>query len=90
MGIRKLKPNTPGTRFMSISSFEEITKSTPEKSLTVTLKKSGGRNNLGRVTSRHIGGGHKRKYRIIDFKRNKHGIAAKYFPLNMTQIDRQE
>lgn len=66
---------------MSISSFEEITKSTPEKSLTVTLKKSGGRNNLGRVTSRHIGGGHKRKYRIIDFKRNKHGIAAKVFSI---------
>jgi len=60
MGIRKLKPNTPGTRYQSISTFDEITKSTPEKSLTVALKKSGGRNNLGRLTSRHIGGGHKR------------------------------
>lgn len=81
MGIRKLKPNTPGTRFMSISSFEEITKSTPEKSLTSALKKSGGRNNLGKVTARHRGGGHKRKYRIIDFKRNKFGIPATVFSI---------
>lgn len=81
MGIRKLKPNTPGTRFMSISSFEEVTKTTPEKSLTVALKKSGGRNNLGKVTSRHRGGGHKRKYRIIDFKRDKFGIPAKVFSI---------
>ncbi len=77
MGIRKLKPNTPGTRFMSISTFEEITKTTPEKSLLAPLKKSGGRNNLGRVTSRHRGGGHKRRYRIIDFKRNKFDVPAK-------------
>ena len=81
MGIKKLKPNTPGTRFRSNSTFEEITKSTPEKSLTVILKKSGGRNNLGRVTSRFIGGGHKRRYRIIDFKRDKHGIPAKVFSI---------
>jgi len=81
MGIRKLKPNTPGTRFMSISSFEEITKTTPEKSLTAPLKKSGGRNNLGRMTSRHRGGGHKRKYRIIDFKRNKYDVPAKVFSI---------
>ncbi len=81
MAIRKLKPNTPGTRFMSIAGFEEITKSTPEKSLTVALKKSGGRNNLGRLTSRHRGGGHKRKYRIIDFKRDKAGIPAKVFSI---------
>lgn len=81
MAIRKLKPNTPGTRYMSISSFDEITKSTPEKSLTTSLKKSGGRNNLGRVTSRHRGGGHKRRYRIIDFKRDKHGIPAKVFSI---------
>ncbi len=81
MAIRKLKPNTPGTRFMSISSFDEITKSTPEKSLTASLKKSGGRNNLGRVTSRHRGGGHKRRYRIIDFKRDKHGVPAKVFSI---------
>ncbi len=81
MAIRKLKPNTPGTRFMSISSFEEITKTTPEKSLTAALKKSGGRNNLGRVTSRHRGGGHKQKYRIIDFKRDKKNIPAKVFAI---------
>jgi large subunit ribosomal protein L2 len=81
MAIRKLKPNTPGTRFMSIPSFEEITKSTPEKSLTAAIKKSGGRNNLGRVTSRHRGGGHKRRYRIIDFKRDKNGIPAKVFSI---------
>lgn len=81
MAIRKLKPNTPGTRFMSISSFEEITKTTPEKSLTTAIKKSGGRNNLGRVTSRHRGGGHKRRYRIIDFKRDKKNIAAKVFSI---------
>jgi large subunit ribosomal protein L2 len=77
MSIKKLKPVTPGTRFRTNFTFEEITKSEPEKSLIVSLKKSGGRNNLGRVTSRHRGGGHKRKYRIIDFKRNKIGISAK-------------
>lgn len=71
MALRKLKPVTPATRFYSISSFEEITKDKPEKRLTAPLKKSGGRNNRGRVTSRHRGGGHKRKYRIIDFKRNR-------------------
>ncbi len=81
MGIKKLKPVTPGTRFRSNYTFDEITKSVPEKSLTVALKKSGGRNNLGRITSRHIGGGHKRRYRIIDFKRDKHGIAAKVFSI---------
>jgi large subunit ribosomal protein L2 len=77
MAIRKLKPVTPGTRFRSNSSFDEITKTTPEKSLTVALRKSGGRNNLGKLTSRHIGGGHKRRYRIIDFKRDKHKVPAK-------------
>lgn len=77
MGIRKLRPMTPGTRFFSVSTFEEITKKEPEKSLLVPNKKSGGRNNLGRITSRHRGGGHKRMYRIIDFKRDKHGIEAK-------------
>ncbi len=81
MAIRKLKPITPGTRFMSVPTFEEITKTTPEKSLTVSLKKSGGRNNLGRITSRHRGGGHKRKYRIIDFKRDKFNIPAKVFSI---------
>ena len=80
MGIKKLKPTTPGTRFKSNFSFDEITKAVPEKSLTVSLKKSGGRNNLGRIT-RHIGGGHKRRYRKIDFKRDKHGIPAKVFSI---------
>ena len=81
MGIKKLKPVTPGTRFKSNFTFDEITKSTPEKSLTVALRKSGGRNNLGRITARHIGGGHKRRYRIIDFKRDKHGVPAKVFSI---------
>jgi len=81
MGIRKLKPTSPGTRFKSNFTFEEITKSTPEKSLTVALKKSGGRNNHGRITVRHRGGGHKRKYRVIDFKRDKHGVPAKVFSI---------
>ncbi|MDH3268769.1 MAG: 50S ribosomal protein L2 [Ignavibacteria bacterium] len=81
MGIKKLKPVTPGTRFRSNFTFEEITKSTPEKSLITALKKSGGRNNHGRITSRHIGGGHKRRYRVIDFKRNKHGVPAKVFSI---------
>ena len=81
MGIKKLKPVTPGTRFKSNYTFDEITKSVPEKSLTVALKKSGGRNNLGRITSRHIGGGHKRRYRKIDFKRDKHGVPAKVFSI---------
>lgn len=81
MGINKLKPVTPGTRFRSNSTFEEITKTTPEKSLTVALRGSGGRNNLGRVTCRFMGGGHKRRYRIIDFKRDKFGVPAKVFSI---------
>jgi large subunit ribosomal protein L2 len=81
MGIRKLKPKTSGTRFLSYAGFEEITKTEPEKSLLATIKKSGGRNNQGRVTARHRGGGHKRKYRIIDFKREKLGIPAKVFSI---------
>ncbi len=76
MAIRTLKPITPGTRFYSVSEFDEITTDRPYKPLTAPLKKSGGRNNTGRITSRHRGGGHKRRYRIIDFKRNKHGIPA--------------
>ena len=76
MAIKKYKPTTPGRRGMTGLTFEEITKSKPEKSLTVSLKKSGGRNNTGRITTRHIGGGHKQLYRIIDFKRNKDGIPA--------------
>lgn len=76
MALRKLKPRTPATRFYSISTFEEITKTAPEKTLVEANKKSGGRNNLGRITSRHRGGGHKRMYRVIDFKRDKRGMAA--------------
>jgi large subunit ribosomal protein L2 len=76
MAIRKLRPMTPATRFYSISTFEEITKTVPEKALVVPNKKSGGRNNMGRITSRHRGGGHKRMYRLIDFKRDRHGVAA--------------
>jgi len=74
MPIKKLKPTTPSRRYMSISSFEELTTKNPERSLTVALRKTGGRNNLGRITSRRRGGGHKRRYRIIDFKRNKFDI----------------
>ena len=77
MGIKKYKPTSPGIRFQTVSTFEEITKDEPEKSLTLPLKKTGGRNVYGRITSRHRGGGHKRKYRIIDFKRDKIGIPAK-------------
>ncbi len=76
MPLRKLKPNTPGQRFMSVPTFEEITTSRPERALTEALRKTGGRNNLGRITSRHRGGGHKRRYRIIDFKRNKFDIVG--------------
>ncbi|MFP4368324.1 MAG: 50S ribosomal protein L2 [Candidatus Kapaibacterium sp.] len=77
MAIRILKPITPGTRHYSLSTFEEISSDKPYKKLLAPLKKSGGRNNTGRITSRHRGGGHKRRYRIIDFKRNKIGIPAK-------------
>jgi large subunit ribosomal protein L2 len=76
MGIRKFRPMTPGTRFKSVNTFEEITTSTPEKSLIAKQSKSGGRNGSGKMTMRYIGGGHKQKYRIIDFKRNKHAVPA--------------
>lgn len=77
MGIKKYNPTTPGLRGMTVSTFEEITTSTPEKSLTVTLKKHAGRNSRGKITVRHRGGGYRPKYRIIDFKRNKDGIPGK-------------
>ncbi len=77
MGIRKYNPTTPGLRGMTVSTFEEITTSTPEKSLTVTLKNNAGRNVRGKITVRHRGGGTRAKYRIIDFKRNKDGIPGK-------------
>ncbi len=77
MALKKYKPTSPGRRFMSVSTFEEVTKTTPEKSLTEPLTKKGGRNNTGRITTRHQGGGHKRQYRVIDFKRDKDGVPAK-------------
>jgi len=75
--IKTFKPTSPGRRQMTVSTFEEITTSTPEKSLLAPLKKRAGRNNQGKITVRHHGGGHKRKYRIIDFKRNKDGIPGR-------------
>ena len=77
MGLRKLKPTTPATRFYTVSTFEEVTRAKPEKALVVPLKSNGGRNNQGRITSRHRGGAHKKLYRIIDFKRDKTGVDAK-------------
>jgi large subunit ribosomal protein L2 len=77
MGLKKYKPTSPGRRFQSVSDFAEITRSQPEKSLVEPLPKKGGRNNNGRITTRHQGGGHKRQYRRIDFKRNKDVVPAK-------------
>ena len=77
MPIRKLKPRSPGVRSMTISGFDEITKSTPEKSLLVSIARKGGRNNNGRITAKRRGGGHRKQYRVIDFKRRKDGIPAK-------------
>jgi large subunit ribosomal protein L2 len=77
MPVRKYKPTSPGRRSMSVSTFEEITKTEPEKSLLEPVTKKGGRNNQGRITTRHQGGGHKRRYRVIDFKRRKDGVPAK-------------
>ena len=76
MAVRKIKPQTPGQRGRLAPVFDDITTSTPEKSLTAVNKRSGGRNNTGRLTARYIGGGHKKKLRVIDFKREKHGIPA--------------
>jgi large subunit ribosomal protein L2 len=77
MPTKKFKPTSPGRRFMTVSDFAEVTKSEPEKSLLEPVKKRGGRNNNGRITTRHKGGGHKRRYRVIDFKRLKDGVPAK-------------
>ncbi len=77
MPVRKYKPTSPGRRWMSVSTFDEITKSEPEKSLVEPVTKKGGRNVHGRITTRHRGGGHKRRYRIVDFKRTKDGVPAK-------------
>ena len=77
MAIRKLNPTSAGQRFRAVASFDEITCTTPEKSLLETKKKTGGRNSYGKITVRHIGGGNRQKYRVIDFKRNKDNIPAK-------------
>ena len=77
MGVKKLKPTSPGRRFQTVSDFEAVTKSKPEKSLLAKKNRSSGRNAYGRITSRHRGGGHKRRYRIIDFRRTKDGVPAK-------------
>lgn len=77
MGLKKYKPTSPGRRFQTVSDFSEVTSTEPEKSLLEPLHKRGGRNNNGRITTRHQGGGHKRRYRKIDFKRNKDGVPAK-------------
>ena len=77
MAVKKYKPTSPGRRFRSVSAFEDVTKSTPEKGLVEPLKRNGGRNVHGRITTRHQGGGHKRRYRVIDFKRTKDGVPAK-------------
>jgi len=77
MGVRKFKPTSAGRRFMSVSDFAEVTRSEPERSLIGTMTSSGGRNNRGRITVRHRGGGHKRRYRIIDFRRDKDGVPGK-------------
>src|ERR1700758_5240619 len=76
MALKEFRPLTPTLRFKSLPAFDEITKWRPQKSLLQPKKRSGGRNNYGRLTSRHIGGGHKHKYRKVDFKRRKHGVAA--------------
>ncbi len=86
MALRALKPITPGTRFYSLNTFEEITSDKPHKPLTASLKKSGGRNNTGRITSRHRGRGHKRRYRIIDFKRDKHDMHAKVITIEYASM----
>ena len=77
MAIKRYKPTSPARRFMTVSAFTEITTTVPEKSLLQSMSKSGGRNATGRITVRHIGGGNRRKYRIIDFKRNKDNVPAK-------------
>ncbi|PZR09893.1 MAG: 50S ribosomal protein L2 [Archangium gephyra] len=81
MGVKKFKPTSPVRRLMTVSDFAEITHDVPEKSLTQAIKRSGGRNGDGHITRRHQGGGHKRRYRVIDFKRNKDGVPAKVFSI---------
>ena len=87
MAIKKYNPTTPGLRGMTVSTFEEITCDTPEKSLTVTLKKHAGRNVRGKITVRHRGGGYRPKYRIIDFKRDKDGVPGTVATVSYTHLD---
>jgi large subunit ribosomal protein L2 len=77
VGIRKFKPTSPGRRFMTVETFDEITRDAPERSLVAPMKRKGGRNNYGRITTRHQGGGQKRRYRVIDFRRDKDGVSAR-------------
>jgi large subunit ribosomal protein L2 len=91
MPVKSFRPLTPSTRYITIADFSDITKTKPEKALVITRKKSGGRNHYGRVTARGIGGGHKQKIRIVDFKRNKHGveatiIAIEYDPMRSARL----
>lgn len=91
MAVKKLKPTTPGSRYRVAPVFDDVTTSQPEKSLTKSVKRTGGRNNSGRMTIRNVGGGHKKKYRAIDFKREKHGIPAvvktiEYDPMRTARI----
>ena len=86
MPVRKLKPITPRQRFRIVNEYSEITTSNPEKSLLKTIKKTGGRNNQGRMTMRYKGGGHKKRYRIIDFKRDKYELMLKFFLLNTIRL----
>ena len=91
MPLKSFKPVTPSNRYKMWPTYEEVTKKKPEKNLTTPLKKSGGRNNSGKITCRHIGGGHKRKYRLIDFKRRKHDVSAKVIAVSsMTPIEGQQ
>ncbi|MCH7534500.1 MAG: 50S ribosomal protein L2, partial [Bacteroidetes bacterium] len=91
MAVKKISPSTPGQRHKVVGNFDDITSSRPEKSLLSSHKRSGGRNNTGKMTMRYLGGGHKKRYRIIDFKRDKHGIPGKvatieYDPIRTARI----
>ena len=87
MPVKKYRPVTPGTRFRVGNSFAELTASKPEKSLLAPLKKSGGRNNSGKMTVRNIGGGHKRRYRVIDFKRDRENVSAEVMTIEYDGMD---
>src|ERR1700745_3329265 len=86
MALKTFRPTTPSNRYKQWPSFDEITKHEPERALTEARKKSGGRNNTGRITVRHIGGGHKQRYRLVDFKRTRHNEAAKVVAIEYDPI----